>query len=861
MADWNHGESAMKIGFHTITWGIQLDDIESTLDVIAEAGYQGVEFAQRPDVLRVKDSEELRQLLAERNLVLIGLVGGTLTERMEFFGNVPPEYLYVDDADPKAIPSAVKKAAEKGFTLAVHPRMFMPVSRLSDARPLLEEHPKLKLLPDTAHLTIADDDPAAAILYAKDRLAAVHLKDWTPEFGRSSHRYGRGFTELGKGIVDLDSVLRALRQINYDGWVVVEVDSPRISPKDSAVACAEWLAERGLLPSSKPTKSSVASRSWVFPSRHGRKCNPEAEARFRESVMLAGTKGIETFYERIAAAFKELIPCKLIAVWTCSPTQDHLGLLAVTPHVSLGNTDVLQISETLSGIAIDRRAPITRFDLTEKRPGQKYGDHNRRFGHPDLLKKLELKQMVTVPIYNIGNHNYVRLIVNLFPHDAEIPVTDEELYWFGRAVTAASDSMLDRLFSFAVGSINLLAGRCKGAMDFLEGLKNLIQERLNCEGVSIFLVNDMADKLELATTTGTEWLVPKEEQFYRKDEGLTGKVWHRNEPLLTVDIRQEPGQSRKSAELVQTQDRYTGLWVPFVDARGKVVGVVQCLNKRLTQTTVAPNMFSDDDAAVLDAIGQAAVPHLVVLLEERRAKALGRLTHELKTPLVAIRGAAEFMLRTKGVDKFFDYDYPGDVWSWSELMRRLFGNADLFQYSSENLPIQATPTLLRADVIAPAVRQVNMLLRERNFSPNRIGYGLFAQIPHLWIDRNQFQQVMFNLLSNAIKYCDDNPGAFRVDIFGMRQGGKFLIRFQDQGPGIQPGMEDIIFEEGVRGPDAIAKDVTGQGLGLWVARQVVEAHGGRVKVTNLRRPTEFTIYLPESLADGSPMTDEKGVEQ
>ena len=78
-------------------------------------------------------------------------------------------------------------------------------------------------------------------------------------------------------------------------------------------------------------------------------------------------------------------------------------------------------------------------------------------------------------------------------------------------------------------------------------------------------------------------------------------------------------------------------------------------------------------------------------------------------------------------------------------MRRLLGNADLFGLRGQNLVLQASPTLLLAEVVAPIIRQVRALVRERRFAVGRISYSKFDQIPRLWVDRNQFQQMMFNL--------------------------------------------------------------------------------------------------------------------
>lgn len=840
----------MKIGFNTMIWGFRLESIEEVLDTIAEAGYQGVEFGQRPDGLGVDDVEELRALLEARDLEFVGLYSGTLKERVDFCKDFRPSHLFLEHWALEHAPYAI----EHGFTLALHPSRFTSVRRSEDALSLVEAHNELDLrvILDTAHMTIAGEDPIEAILNTKERLAAVHFKDWSPEFGRFSHRYGGSLKELGKGIVKLDPVLETLQEIDYDGWVIGELDRLSSNPRKSVVAYAHWFDERGVLPRPLSTTTSTdQSRDWIRPGfLHS--CPPEAEIRFRERTLFAGTQGREAFYQSIAEAFNELIPSNLVTVWACSPAQNHVGVLYRLPGVSLKEGYVMEYSEGLTGIAIDRQRAVTYFDLTELYPGKRYEYPHRKFKHPALLEEMELQHMMVVPIYDLGNHSYVRLIVSLFPSTPELPLGEEELYWFSKTVAVAADMMLDRQCSFVSGRVNFLAGQCETAQSFLSELISLIQESLKCEDVAIFLVNEAGDRLELAVTTGTDWMVPEDERYYERNEHLVGRIWARNEPVLLISSMQVTRDEEKSIEGIRNKEHSAYLLLPFVDTKGEVVGVVRCTNKQVSSSSKAPNMFFEDDTSILDTIGQAAVPHLQILMDrERRARALGKLTHELRVPLVAIRGAAEAMQRTKGVRSFFDYDYPGDVWSWSELMRRLVGNADLYRYSSEGLPTQPVSTLLMADVIAPAVKQVSIFLRERGFSRKKIEYGDFREIPRLWLDRNQFQQVMFNLLANAINHCYEDPSSFRVEIESERDVD-FLIMFRDYGPGIEYGMEEMIFNEGFRTPAAIERDVTGQGLGLWMVRQVIHAHDGEIAVTSRRHPTEFTIFLPEYLSRRRP---------
>lgn len=839
----------MKIGFQTIVWGPRVENVEYMLDVIAGAGFEGVEFMQRPEVLG--NINHIVKLLKERNLELIGLTGGSLAERMEFCGEFRPEYLYVDTWDEEA----AFKAMDKGFTVGLHVHAYMLIRRLADALSILEAHPKkdfpkLKFIPDTAHLTVAHDDPVAAIELTKDRIAAIHLKDWSPEFGRSAHRYARGFVDLGVGSVDLDGVLDKLDEIDYEGWIVAEQDYALAGPVVNTLASATWLAKNDLL-SRAPEPAQQIESVPDFQPYLGVEwtCAPEKEVLFLRSIGRAHLQDIDALYTTVAGAFSKLISSKFVEIWTCSPAQDIMSLVAVQPDPGVAlETFIPNRRGVLSGATMERKT-VTHFDLT-------YKENAELFEHPGLIKRLNLKKAVSVPIFNPWNFNHVRLIINLFSDARDVSLNDSELFRFGEYVAFAVDSTLEDVCSSCATKVNFIASRCDRVTEFLKLLLELIRESINCKNAAVFLINDAGNKLEVTqATTGTTWSVPKKEQFYRKGEGLTGCVWESKKTLLVANASREPQWQGKSFEGEDTREEDAGLFVPLTRLTGEVVGVVRCRNKSAARTLGKSKVFSfsDDDAAILEAVVQAAIPHLELLLDqERRVAALGKLTHELMVPLVAIRGVVQFMKETIGVEKIFAYDYLGDLWSWSELMGRLIDNAEV--YSAEGLRIKPTLTRLLSGIIAPAIKQVRLLLKERTFSKDKIRYRGFERdrFPKLWLDRNQFQQVLFNLLSNAIKYAYDNPDKFKVEIVGTERGAEFIVLFRDWGPGIEVGMEEAIFEEGVRSESAVNMDVTGQGLGLWIVRRIVERHGGRIKVGRPHDPTEFAVYLPYSLRSRVP---------
>jgi signal transduction histidine kinase len=129
------------------------------------------------------------------------------------------------------------------------------------------------------------------------------------------------------------------------------------------------------------------------------------------------------------------------------------------------------------------------------------------------------------------------------------------------------------------------------------------------------------------------------------------------------------------------------------------------------------------------------------------------------------------------------------------------------------------------------------------------------------VDRNQLQQVFFNLLSNAVKYSGPEADSFRVEVSASRSEDGYRILFRDWGLGVEDGFEEAIFREGFRTPSGVSRYVTGQGLGLWVVRQIVGAHGGMVYLSHPRAPTEFTVFLPRSLECSEAETANGGDDQ
>jgi signal transduction histidine kinase len=103
-----------------------------------------------------------------------------------------------------------------------------------------------------------------------------------------------------------------------------------------------------------------------------------------------------------------------------------------------------------------------------------------------------------------------------------------------------------------------------------------------------------------------------------------------------------------------------------------------------------------------------------------------------------------------------------------------------------------------------------------------------ASVPAVSADVDRIVQVMLNLLSNAAKFCD--PGAGRIQIALLAQPGAVRVDVRDNGPGIEPADQQVIFDKFRQAGDTLTNKPHGSGLGLHISRQIVEHFGGKMWV-------------------------------
>ena len=261
-----------------------------------------------------------------------------------------------------------------------------------------------------------------------------------------------------------------------------------------------------------------------------------------------------------------------------------------------------------------------------------------------------------------------------------------------------------------------------------------------------------------------------------------------------------------------------------------------------------PGRFTDPDQRhLLEAmIGQAAVAlertdiadqarrvHLLAETEHLRTALLSSLSHDLRTPLGVIEGAASALLERDDQPAAVRRELAASVLEESLRMNRLV--ADLLamvRLESAELNVTREWHVLR-ELVGVALERTATALEGRP-----VHVELPNDLPLVPVDEVLVEQVLVNLLENAAKHT---PAGTPVAITARAAAGQVEVQVADRGPGLPAGMEGRIFEKFERAGSQAA----GAGLGLTIARGMIRAHGGRIRAGN--RPgggAVFTFTLP-----------------
>jgi signal transduction histidine kinase len=235
-------------------------------------------------------------------------------------------------------------------------------------------------------------------------------------------------------------------------------------------------------------------------------------------------------------------------------------------------------------------------------------------------------------------------------------------------------------------------------------------------------------------------------------------------------------------------------------------------------------------------------------LDRMKDDFISTVTHELRTPLTSIRAFTEIVHDNPDLDAGQREKFLSIVIQESERLTRLINQVlDLAKLESGRAEWQVSVIDLR-NVVKDSIDATGQLFSARNVGlETRLPDGKFV----VSADRDRLVQVLINLLSNAAKFAPSDTGHVVVTLSGT--SGTLRVAVADNGPGVRPEDQQVIFEKFRQAGDVMTDRPQGTGLGLPISRQIIEHFGGHlwVESTALGGAT-FTFELPRIEAAAQP---------
>lgn len=322
-------------------------------------------------------------------------------------------------------------------------------------------------------------------------------------------------------------------------------------------------------------------------------------------------------------------------------------------------------------------------------------------------------------------------------------------------------------------------------------------------------------------------------KFYPPEDIESGKV--------EEEIRIAMADGRVEDEGWRVRQDGTRFWANVVitrldDKEGRPIGF-----SKVTRDLTERKRMEDEIRTAKDDLEKKVSERTQALEKAVRARDdfMSIASHELKTPLTALQLQAQITSRNLArhgeIDRASVFQFAAQI---NKQVNRLH---QLVEDMLDVTRIQRGTLLLRAqetDLSALASEVASRFEPEMNSVGCKLSVQIEPGIQGIW-DRNRIEQVLLNLLSNASKYGAGKPVTLKVSA----QNETAFISVEDQGIGISPRDQGRIFDRFERAISA--SETSGLGLGLYIAREILESHRGQISVeSELGRGTRFLASLP-----------------
>ncbi|MCZ7356458.1 MAG: GAF domain-containing protein [Candidatus Methanoperedens sp.] len=389
---------------------------------------------------------------------------------------------------------------------------------------------------------------------------------------------------------------------------------------------------------------------------------------------------------------------------------------------------------------------------------------------------------------------------------------------------------------------------------FKKALAKTIQVTSSDAG-AIYLLDETANVLKLETFTNLSEDFAGEVSEIKMGEGIAGAAALSRRPFVT-DIDHYP--SRDLLPFLEREGLITLVGTPLM-AKGRVVGAMNLANR-------SRRIVSKDDLDVLASIGgqigvaienarlyqeakisyeklEAAYEELKSL-DKMKSEFLSNVSHELKTPLVSIRGFSELI---------YDEKLGNLPQTQKKALEAIIRNTDRLTRLIDSLLFLSTQQMGKPEIRMKTVPQaideiITASMSDMKVQAEKKNLSMIKDVPPGLIvmgDRDRLTEVFLNLIDNAIKFT--HPGG-KITISAREEDSSVHITVTDMGIGIPEDVIPFLFQRFYQVDASLTRKYGGTGLGLYICKSIIEAHKGEIWIeSKVGVGTTVHVRLPRKM--------------
>lgn len=246
--------------------------------------------------------------------------------------------------------------------------------------------------------------------------------------------------------------------------------------------------------------------------------------------------------------------------------------------------------------------------------------------------------------------------------------------------------------------------------------------------------------------------------------------------------------------------------------------------------------------AVIFIIGNSIIREVeqMARLNKMKSEFISVASHQLRTPLSAISWEVELLLDKQGAG-LNDKQKMGleNISLLSARMKRLANDLMDVTRIDQNRLILKKEKINLTEIIEEVIKNASSLIKSKQITVN---FNKDAKLPVILGDAEKIKLAIENLISNAVKYTLDRG---KIEISLLKNGNSLVFRVKDNGVGIPDGQQQMVFNKFFRSDNVIKYQAEGTGLGLYIAKNIIEQSGGKIWFQSKEHAgTTFNFSMP-----------------